>query len=216
MKNIKQEFLNFLMEILPESKTNPLTISKDGINKYFNLLEYTREHNIRNAQDRLINDTFYNTAFKLAHKALKLIDVSTIKMPATTYQTIHETATFGLVTNWKYTPKQYIKYLDLLAPFTVYATQETYSQIFQACYNECEDLIISKQVEFLNSFPDAKLRNNAQRVYVYFIVNPKATINDCAETLGLMPLQVIELKKAILHEVELEETKPYISGTVVR
>lgn len=215
MAELNETAVNILNEMFPEMKENPLAISKQKITEYFKQLEY-HKNNIFSIEQRNVNEAGYNRAFKLANKVLSLINVEKVKLPLN-IMPVSEQAIMGLVTLPTFSPKQEIKkVLDKGIALTKYETAHTYSAIYLALYNECENEILTAQAQQIKNNVLIKLNKNHQRVRVYFTINPKNSIYDCAEYLALMPIQVIELKKAILYEFEEEEIKPFVIANIIR
>jgi len=215
MAKLNETAWNILNEMFPEMKNNPLAMSKGMITKYFKDLEFSRTQ-IFSKEQRANNEAGYNKAFDLSSKALPLIDVVNVKQPEN-LKNVTEEAVVGLVSLPSHSPKQIIKNIkDSGKTLTKYETAETYTAIFQALYIEAEQTIINSQIQQIKSNPLIRLKSNSQRVLSYYSVNPNGSIYECAELLGLMPIQVIQLRKATLYEFEEEELKPFVIANIIR
>jgi hypothetical protein len=215
MSNLNETMVNILDEMFPEIITNPLAINKGKINQYFKDLEYHKA-NIQTVNERETNLKGYKKAFELSVKILPLINVDSIKLPVN-IKILTEEANIGMVSLLSNSPKQIVKNIKYSGrTLTMYETAETYSAIFQCAYLEAEQTILNRQAEQIKSNPSIKLKSNVQRVSVYDMITSNGSIYDCAEQLGLMPIQVIELRKVSLYEFEQEETKPYIKAKIIR
>ena len=215
MANLNETAVNILNEMFPEMKNNPLAISKGMINKYFKDLEFNKTQ-IFSIEQRTANEEGFNKAYKLSCTALPLIDVERVNQPVNVAN-VNEEATVGMVSLPSHSPKQIIKGIkDNGKVLTKYESAETYTAIFQALYIEAEDSILNCQIQQLKGNLSIKLKSNSQRVLSYYSVNPNGSIYDCAELLGLMPIQVIQLRKATLYEFEEEEMKPFVMANIIR
>jgi hypothetical protein len=217
MKNNNITLLNALYEFNADYKVNPLLISLYNIKKYFEVFEYNNKPK---------NGKPYNqTALKeidmlnsICKNVIKLFDVSKVQLPVSVSRNHKTDYLIFSPCIPTYSPKQQIKYiLDYSKEsFNKPESIEIYIAIFQAIFLEVEEIILNIQKEFLMKNTAVKLTSNELRVYSYFQIYPQETIYNCADCLGLMPIQIIALKEYNIQEMRKEECKPFIYNKIVR
>jgi hypothetical protein len=211
-----EKFISALITILPEAEYNPMVLNRNAINTHFDAIEFSKKQIFSQAV-RERNDNAYATAHKLAQEIIPLINLDGVKLPEVNSRNYAPDTFDGMVTLPYYSPKQNIKAIQNRAvPFERYLNAADYSAIFQAALIEAANEVRELQTKYLTKNPAVRLKSTAQRVQTYFRLHPEGTIYDCADKLGLMPIQVIHSKDVPLSEVHHDECDIFVLCEVTR
>lgn len=217
MNNNTAKLLNALYELNPQYKVNPLLISLTAIKKYFEAYEYNNKpKNGKPCTETATKE--YNRYNTICKSIIDIIDTTGVIMPQTV-STNHKTD-YLLFSPCipTYSPKQQIINIKKvwIDTFNKPESATMYIAIFQAIILQEEETILSIQKEYLLTNTAIKLPLKELRIYTYFQVNPNATVYNCADYLGLMPIEVFAVKEYKVNDIQYDECKPFIYNKILR